>query len=214
VSAAVHASKLFTTAGSAAAHVWQGNVDRALLVRVAVFGSFGGVLGALLLSVIDGAVLRPFVTLYLAAIGLWLLARSFRHLPKKPVALPFVAPLGTVGGFLDALGGGGWGPVVTTGLIGAGAPPRYAIGTVNTAEFVVTVAVMLTLVFAVSTGIWRQGDGFAALLPAVGGLVCGGLVASPLGALFVRHVREIVLLRTVGLLIVAISLWQTFKALA
>ena len=214
VSAAVHASKLFTTAGSAAAHRYHGNVDWRLFARLAPFGVAGGVIGALVLTSIDGAVMRPVVTVYLACVGAWLLLRSFRPIPTRPVSGRLVAPLGAAGGFLDAIGGGGWGPIVTTGLIGAGAPPRFAIGTVNTAEFVVTVAVIAAFAVTLATGYWDSGEGFAALAPAVSGLILGGLLAAPLGAMFVRYIREIVLLRAVGTLILTLAAWQTWRALS
>ncbi len=211
VSATVHFSKLFTTAGSAAAHGWQRNVDWKLLLRLAPFGIVGGVVGAVVLTSIDASIMRPIVTAYLGLVGVWLLVRSFKSLPEVPIGLPFVAPLGTVGGFLDAIGGGGWGPVVTTGLLGAGAPPRFAVGTVNTAEFFVTLFVAASFAIAFASGSWDGDGSFETLFPAIAGLVLGGLLAAPFGALFVKHVRQILLLRAVGTLITLIAVYQSWR---
>lgn len=87
---------------------------------------------------IEADAMKPIVTAYLALVGAWLVLRSFRKVPSKPVAPTIVAPLGATGGFLDAAGGGGWGPIVTTGLLGFGGTPRYVVGTVNISEFLIT----------------------------------------------------------------------------
>ena len=150
-SAAVHAAELFTTAASGSAHLYHRNIDWKLFWRLAPFGVMGGCLGAYVLTSVDGGVIKPFVTTYLGLVGAWLLVRSFRKLPSNPVPARIVAPLGATGGFLDAAGGGGWGPIVTTGLLGAGAAPRYVIGTVNASEFLITLSVSLTFLFALSS---------------------------------------------------------------
>lgn len=133
-SASVHAVETFTTAASGVSHVVHRNVDWKLFRRLVIPGMIGAVAGATLLSTIDASVAKPFVMAYLACIGLYLLFRAVggEIKPRKPRV---VAPLGLVGGFLDAAGGGGWGPVVTSNLLIQGATPRHTIGTVNTAEF-------------------------------------------------------------------------------
>jgi len=210
-SAAVHAAELFTTAASGSAHLYHRNIDWRLFRRLAPFGILGGCLGAYVLTSIDGATIKPFVTAYLAAVGLWLFARSFRKLPSRPVPAGVVAPLGAAGGFLDAAGGGGWGPIVTTGLLGAGGAPRYVIGTVNASEFLITLSVSLTFLFAVLTGHWEQAGEITDNLAAVAGLIAGGLFAAPLAGWMVKALREIVLLRLVGALIVLLAGWQTLQ---
>jgi uncharacterized protein len=208
-SAAVHAAELFTTAASGSAHLYHRNIDWGLFRRLAPFGIAGGCLGAYILTSVDGSVMKPFVTTYLALIGMWLLARSFRRIPSKPVHGVIVAPLGAAGGFMDAVGGGGWGPIVTTGLLGAGAAPRYVIGTVNASEFLVTLAVSLTFLISLLTGHWAEAGDLLRNLAAVAGLIAGGLVAAPLAGYFVKTMSETVLLRLVGILIMLLAGWQT-----
>jgi uncharacterized membrane protein YfcA len=156
VSASVHAAELFTTAASGASHAWHRNVDFKLLGQLVPTGIVGGALGAFVLTSIPGNAIKPFVLVYLAAIGVLLLFRTFRPFPTKPVPGRIVVPLGGVGGFLDAVGGGGWGPVVTSTLIGAGGQPRYVIGTVNAAEFLVTLAISASFVIALLTGTGKK----------------------------------------------------------
>ena len=178
-SASVHAAEVFTTAATGSAHLYHRNIDWKLFRRLAPFGVLGGCLGAYVLTSIDGDAIKPVVTAYLAIVGLWLLARSFRKMSSQPVPMALVAPLGAGGGFLDAAGGGGWGPIVTTGLLGAGGTPRYVIGTVNASEFLITLAVSMTFLIALLTGHWESASSLNSHLAAVGGLVAGGLVAAP-----------------------------------
>ncbi len=208
-SAAVHTAKLFTTAASGAAHFRLGNVDKQLFWRLAPFGVAGGILGAFVLTSFDGHAVKPFITSYLALVGVWLLVRSFRRLPTRPVPARIVSPLGAAGGFLDAIGGGGWGPVVTTGLLGSGGAPRYVIGSVNAAEFLVSVAVALSFLIALVSGHWDDAGAVSANLAAIAGLIVGGLLAAPLASLVVKVAHETLLLRTVGVLIIVLAGWQT-----
>lgn len=212
-SAAVHAAELFTTAASGSAHLYHRNIDWKLFWRLAPFGVLGGCLGAYVLTSVDASAMKPFVTTYLALVGAWLIVRSFRKLPSKPVPARIVAPLGATGGFLDAAGGGGWGPIVTTGLLGAGAAPRYVIGTVNASEFLITLSVSLTFLTALLTGHWEDAGGLTDNLPAVAGLIAGGLFAAPLAGIMAKSLRDTVLLRLVGILIVLLAGWQTAQLL-
>ena len=139
-SASVHAVEVFTTGASGVSHVAHKNVNWKLLRRIAIPGMIGGALGAYALSNISAATARPFVLAYLAASGLYLFWRGLLYPPEGRVA-KHVAPLGLLGGFLDAAGGGGWGPVVTSNLLIQGADPRKVVGTVNTVEFFLTVTV-------------------------------------------------------------------------
>jgi uncharacterized membrane protein YfcA len=210
-SAAVHAAELFTTAASGTSHLAHKNIDWKLLWRLMPFGVAGGVLGAYVLTSFPGGALKPYITAYLALVGAYLISRSFRKLPSKPVPGKVVAPLGLAGGFLDAAGGGGWGPIVTTGLLGFGGTPRYVIGTVNASEFLITLSVSLTFLIALLTGHWEEAGALSANLTAVAGLIVGGLAAAPLAGLFVRKIEETLLLRLVGTLIVALASWQTVQ---
>lgn len=208
-SAATHGAEVFTTAASGTAHLYHRNIDWKLFFRLVPFGIIGGMLGAYALTSFDGDAAKPYVTAYLAIVGSWLLFRSFRKLPRNSVPRTIVAPLGFCGGFLDAAGGGGWGPIVSTGLLGAGGAPRYVIGTVNSAEFLVTVSVSLSFLTALFTGYWQDaGDLVDNVLP-VSGLVVGGLLAAPFAGYVVRCLPQLVLLRAVGILIVCLASYQT-----
>jgi uncharacterized membrane protein YfcA len=213
-SASVHAAELFTTAASGSAHLYHRNIDWKLFWRLAPFGIAGGCLGAYVLTSIDAGVMKPIVTAYLSLVGAWLVLRSFRRIPGKPVHAAIVPPLGLCGGFLDAAGGGGWGPIVTTGLLGVGGTPRYVIGTVNAAEFLITLSVSLTFLFALVSGHWSEGGAVTEHLTAVAGLIVGGVFAAPLAGFMVKNLNETLLLRLVGSLIVLIAGWQSLQLLA
>ncbi len=202
-SAKVHVVEVFTTGVSAINHLIHRNVDRGLFFRLLLPGMAGGVVGAYLLSNIDGEAARPFVLAYLTCVGLWLLWRGTNHDPK--IKDPkVVAPLGVVGGFLDAVGGGGWGPVVTSNLLLQGAEPRKVIGTVNTVEFFLTCTI--SAVF-----IWQLG--IADFGYAVIGLLIGGVLAAPLGAILTKRIPARQLLLMVGVVLTITSLYGIYRAL-
>ncbi|HEY6963831.1 MAG TPA: sulfite exporter TauE/SafE family protein, partial [Erythrobacter sp.] len=133
-SASVHLVELFTTGASGLSHAWQRNVDWGLFRRLVPFGVLGGITGAYLLSNIDASAAKPFVMLYLTGIGFYLLWRAIRMSQPRFEHPRYTSPLALAGGFLDAAGGGGWGPVVTSNLLIQGGDPRKVIGTVNTAD--------------------------------------------------------------------------------
>ncbi len=210
-SASAHAAELFTTAASGTAHLYHRNIDWKLFARLVPFGIAGGIAGTFLITSFDGDSVKPFVTLYLALIGAWLIVRSFRRIPANPVKLPIVAPLGLAAGFLDAAGGGGWGPVATTGLLGAGAPPRFVIGTVNASEFLIALSVSVSFLIALLTGHWSDAGSLWEHSTAVGGLIVGGVLAAPLAGWMVKSLKEQILLRLVGGLIVLLAGYQTLQ---
>ena len=213
-SASVHAAELFTTAASAGSHVWHKNVNWRLFKMLAPVGIAGGVLGTYVITSIDGAVLKPYVAAYLGIMGVYILYRAFRSLPSIDAhKYALVAPLGAVGGFMDAVGGGGWGPVVTTGLVGSGGAPREMIGTVNTVEFFLTAAVSAAFLTALLTGHWAEADGLATHAWAVAGLVVGGVAAAPLAGYAVKIIPQKYLMVAVGVLISALSVYQTSRLL-
>ncbi|ODT67881.1 MAG: hypothetical protein ABS75_22490 [Pelagibacterium sp. SCN 63-23] len=214
-SASVHAAEMFTTAASATSHVSHRNVNWRLFWRLAPAGILGGVLGTYALTAIDGAVLRPFVTIYLGLLGVYILFRAFRarrpyHEPRTAIVLP----LGVAGGFVDAAGGGGWGPIVTSSLIGSGGAPRYVVGTVNAVEFFVTTAVSAAFIMALLTGHWDEADGIGRHLWSVAGLVVGGVLAAPLAGFVVRIIPARRLMVLVGCLVIALAFYQTWQLLA
>jgi uncharacterized protein len=197
-SAIVHTAEVFTTAGSAASHIYHRNVDWRLVLRVGVAGVVGAVLGAWVLSNIDARWGRPFIAAYLLIMGVVILTRAKRHIPPREAPFRWGPPVGLAGGFLDASGGGGWGPIVTSTLVGSGHAPRTTVGSVNTSEFLVTTAAATT--FFVELGMVSLGQ--------LAALVIGGLIAAPFGGWVVRHVQVYVLMTMVGLLVIALSLWQ------
>jgi len=203
-SASVHLVEMFTTAASGVSHALHRNIDWKLFARLAIPGVVGGVAGAYLLTHIDASVAKPFVMVYLACIGLYLLFRSWgyshQHRPPK-----VIAPLGFVGGFLDAAGGGGWGPIVTSNLLIQGTAPRMTVGTVNAAEFVLTLAVSATFVFEL---------GVTAFTTATVGLLIGGITAAPVGAFLAKRVAPQRLMLLVGLVLTATSLFSLYRAFA
>ena len=148
-SAGVHTVETATTAVSAVSHVAHRNVEWKLFFRLAIPGILGGVLGAYVLVSIDAAVVKPFILAYLASIGLFLVWRGMGH-PPHPKSARMVEPIGLAGGFLDAAGGGGWGPIVTSTLMARGNEPRYTVGSVNLTEFFVTLSQSITFVFALA----------------------------------------------------------------
>jgi uncharacterized protein len=203
-SAGVHTAETFTTAISGISHVLHGNVDWRLFFRIAIPGVIGGVLGAYVLTQIDADVAKPFVLTYLTGLGVYLFYRGImhRHTEREPKV---VAPLGLVGGFLDAAGGGGWGAIVTSNLLVQGSSPRKTIGTVSAAEFFLTVTISATFIFAL---------GWEAFTAATVGLLIGGVIAAPFGAWIAKRVNPDKLLTFVGALVTVTSAYALYRALA
>jgi uncharacterized membrane protein YfcA len=202
-SASVHLVELFTTGTSGLSHIWHRNVDWGLFWRLVPAGIAGGVTGAYVLSSVDASVARPFVMLYLAGIGVYLLVRAMR-MRKPSFADPsYTAPLALAGGFLDAAGGGGWGPVVTSNLLVQGGEPARTIGTVNTAEFLLTASISTAFIATI---------GLSAFTTATVGLILGGVIAAPFGALFAKRMKPRVLLVAVSIVLIATSLFSVWKS--
>lgn len=202
-SASVHIAEIFTTGLSGLSHLRLGNVDRKLMLKLLIPGVIGGVLGALLVTKFDGAALKPWISGYLLVMGLYVLAKAWRH-RRKPAQEPkHVAKLALFGGFVDAAGGGGWGPVVTTSLVGAGQDPRRTIGSVNFAEFFIAIASAGAFVIFIDAAPWAT----------VAGLVAGGMFAAPLAAFLCRALPARALLVLVGTLISGLSVYNLMKAL-
>ena len=215
-SACVHSAEVFTTAASATSHIANRNVEWRPLAILALAGATGGAIGAFVLTSVDGAMVRPFVTAYLAGMGLWILSRAFRKRPAEQVVARrrLLGPLGLVGGFLDSIGGGGWGPTVTTTLVGTGAAPRKVIGTVNAAEFIVTSATSAAFLAAILSGHWSEAVGVQQHGAAIGGLIVGGVLAAPLAGIAVRKISPQTLTVLVGLLVAGLASFQTWQILA
>ncbi|WP_394696408.1 sulfite exporter TauE/SafE family protein [Pseudoxanthomonas japonensis] len=201
VSASVHAAEVVTTGVSGASHAYFRNIDRRLFWQLTVAGSVGGAIGAYVLTRLPGDAIRPFVYLYLLALAVLILVRSFgRWMPREQVKR--VPVLGFFAGLLDATGGGGWGPLATSTLLARGGQARTTIGTVSASEFVVTLVVSITFILTIGLD----------HLEIVLGLLVGGAIAAPFAAWFVRHVPEKIVLKVVGLLVLCISLYQIGRA--
>jgi uncharacterized membrane protein YfcA len=208
-SASVHAAEMFTAGASGLAHWRLGNTDRRLVLRLAAAGVLGGAAGAYLLTLMPGSLIRPLVSSYLLLLGVLILWRAMRlkqeNTAVASVARPsYLLPLGLVGGFLDAAGGGGWGSIVTSTLVSRGVTPRIAIGSANLAEFFVTSVVTATFVLTIGLELW----------PMIAGLVLGGVLAAPFAALVARSVPDRLLMALVGAVIVLLSVRGLLQAFA
>ncbi len=203
-SAGVHTAETFTTAVSGVSHIAHRNVDWRLFLRIVIPGVIGGIIGAYVLTQLDASTSKPFVLAYLTALGLYIFYRGVmhRHTERRPKV---VAPLGLVGGFLDAAGGGGWGGIVTSNLLVQGSNPRKTIGTVNTAEFFVTVTISATFIATL---------GWEAFTLATLGLLIGGVLAAPFGAWIAKRINADTLLTFVGAILTLTSLFGLYRALA
>jgi uncharacterized membrane protein YfcA len=201
-SAAVHTAEIVTAAVAGTSHALNRNIDWGLFLRLALAGALGGALGAYVLSNVDGSAIRPFVAAYLLIMGLLILMRGLRSDGTEDARTVFAPPLGLVGGFLDAVGGGGWGPLVTSTLIGSGRAPRLVIGSVSLAEFFVTMAIAGT--FFAELG--------ASHLEHVAALIAGGVLAAPLAGFVVKKAQPRLLLLAVGLLVTGLALRELVRA--
>lgn len=193
-SASVHIAKIGTGASSGLAHHRFGNVDWKVVRRIALPGAAGAFIGATLLSALSTESSRPLSSLFLFALGVYVVVRylrgGLRALRKGTPRLRFLIPLGLIGGFVDATGGGGWGPVATPALLADGRlAPNRVIGTVSASEFAVAVAASAGFIFGIGiTGV---------RLDYVAALLAGGLVAAPIAAYLVRHLNP----RTLGVIV-------------
>lgn len=200
-SASVHVAEVFTTASSGFFHWRLGNIDKKLFRKLVIPGALGAATGAFLLSNFDGKIIQPYISGYLIIMGFVLIQKSFRTVKFWKFKRPAI--LAALGGFLDASGGGGWGPVVSTTLMAGGNHPTKTIGTVNATEFFVAFAA--GSVFTIFVGIES--------IEIVIGLIIGGMIAAPLGALFASKINKRYAMIMVGLLIIFLSTRTILKAL-
>lgn len=201
-SAKVHIVETFTTAVSGISHLVHGNIDRRLFFKLLIPGMIGGVGGAYLLTSIDGDTVKPFVLAYLVLMGFYLLYRGLIYPPKANQKPVLVEPLGLIGGFMDASGGGGWGPIVTSNLIVQGVEPRKVIGTVSAVEFFLTATISITFIL---------GLGVETFAMATVGLLIGGVAAAPLGAYLAKHIPIRPLFIMVGVVLTLTSLFGLYR---
>jgi uncharacterized protein len=209
VSASVNAAKLPTTGTSAMSHMLHKNLDWNVVKQVALYGAIGGVIGALILSSLNGAFLKGLITTYMLVVGMLIISRGL--VGKAPQLIPskFTRLIGLAGGVFEGIGGS-WGPLVTTSLVGVGHDSRYAIGSSNFCEFVVSIAVFLTFVGAYAVGHWQGGADWASVASPVAGLIVGGLPAAFFGGFILKFAPRRELTVAVGALAVAIGLYRAF----
>lgn len=211
-SASVHLAEVGTTLVAGASHWRFGNVDWKLVLRLGVPGAIGAFLGATVLSALATDSAAPYMSGVLLTLGVYILLRFSLRPPKiatartSPHRSKFLSPLGLVAGFVDASGGGGWGPVATPALLTAGkTAPRTVIGSVDTSEFLVALAASIGFLIGIGTEV---------LDPAtIGGLLLGGVVAAPLAAWLVTKVPAAVLGTAVGGVIILTNARTIMRAL-
>ena len=194
-SATVHAAECFTTGMSALSHHTFGNIDRTLFRRLLLPGMLGAAVGAYLLVQLPGDAIKPWIAGYLLLLGIVIIAKGFREIVAKKVTSHLI-PLGFFGALIDAIGGGGWGPVVATNLLARGNAARLTIGTVNAVEFFVTLTASLVFLMTLGVSHWQ----------IVASLAIGGVAAAPLGGWLVKHLNPRYLIFVVGFLVVGLSL--------
>ncbi|MEX0595297.1 MAG: sulfite exporter TauE/SafE family protein, partial [Candidatus Paceibacterota bacterium] len=199
--ASVHIAEIFTSGVSGLDHHRLGNVNKKLFRNLVVPGVIGGILGAWLSSLIDGKLLTPYIAGYLLLMGVVILLKAFKPKNNKPKKRKLF-PLALFGGFADAIGGGGWGPIVNSTLLSSGHTPRYAIGSVNLAEFFVAFFTALSFIIFLGLSEWNN---LKELSSIIAGLIFGGVFAAPFAAIICKKLKAKTLMIVVGLLIIILS---------
>jgi uncharacterized membrane protein YfcA len=202
-SAGVHVAEMFTTGASAISHHRFGNINKKLVKHLLIPGVLGSITGAYLLSdVIDGDVIKPFIAVYMIALAVIIIRKAIQKnvIKKKTKRLNILA---SFGGFMDSVGGGGWGPIVTSTLLGRGRNPRYTIGSVNAAEFAISFASGITFMLFGGIHGWQ----------VIIGLILGGVIAAPIAAVLVNKIKRKPMMILVGVLIIILSLKTLSKLL-
>jgi len=201
-SASVHTAEIFTSGISGLSHLKFGNVDKKLFKKLLIPGVIGGILGAYILTMVPGKIIKPFIALYLLIMGSIIIYKAFKKIQEKEVRTKLL-PLGAVGGFFDAIGGGGWGPIVTSTLVARGNNPKFTIGSVNLAEFFVTIAEAATFFTIIGLVHWQ----------IIVGLIIGGVLAAPLAAYVCKRLPSRTLMMIVGVVIIALSIRTIYMAI-
>ncbi|WP_289058054.1 sulfite exporter TauE/SafE family protein [uncultured Flavobacterium sp.] len=202
-STAVHVSEMFTTGASALSHHRFGNINKKLVKHLLIPGVLGSITGAYLLSdVIDGDIIKPFIAVYMIILAVVIIRKALRKsvVKKKTKKLGVLA---VFGGFMDSVGGGGWGPIVTSTLLGRGRNPKYTIGSVNAAEFAISFASGITFMLFGGIHGWQ----------IIIGLILGGVISAPIAAYLVNKIKRKPMMVAVGILIILLSLKTLSKLL-
>lgn len=201
-SGTVHAAEVVTSGVSGVSHAWFKNIDRKIFYSLLIPGVIGGIVGASVLARAPTHIIRPFVWAYLLITSLVVLSQVI--LKRPPLSVPAQGPaLGGVAGFLDAIGGGGWGTIVTSTMIARGVPPRYAIGTSNAVDFFVALATSLSLWFQIGHARYDM----------VIALLIGGVAAAPAAAWLTRRVPQRAAATAVGVVVFVLGATGLFITL-
>ncbi len=196
-SASVHASEVFTSGASGLMHLKFGNVNAKLFKSLLVPGIIGAILGAYILSSFEAYndLIKPLVSGYTLILGIIIIKKALtKTRKKKPVKRLFL--LAGTGGFLDSIGGGGWGPIVSSTLIANGKNPKYTIGSVNLAEFFIALASSITFFSTIGLSYWG----------IIIGLILGGVIAAPIGAYLANKIPAKSLMILVGIVVIILSI--------
>ena len=200
--ASVHMAEMFTTAASGLSHWQRGNIQRKLFLSLLLPGAVGAMAGVAFVVHVDSQWLKPIMAGYLLLMGLYILYKASRAIVFKNTLLGRkVAPLAMTAGFLDASGGGGWGPLVTTTLLGSGHEPKTSIGSVNAAEFFITLITGFSFALIVGITQWE----------AAAGLIIGGMITAPVAAIVVSRIPAKWLMWLVGALICGLSAMTLYQ---
>ncbi|MCE7064277.1 TSUP family transporter [Dyadobacter sp. CY326] len=205
VSASVHSSEIFTSGVSGYMHLKFGNVNSKLFAKILFPGVLGAIAGAYLLSSFEKYiyVIKPLVAVYTLILGILIIQKALKkRVEKKPMTK--IGWLALAGGTLDSIGGGGWGPIVTSTLIARGRHPKYTIGSVNLAEFFVSLASSVTFISIIGFSHWQ----------VVLGLILGGMVAAPIAANLSRKLPIKTMMIMVGTVIIIVSLRIIYMVLS
>jgi uncharacterized membrane protein YfcA len=197
VSASVHASEIFTSGVSGYMHLKFGNVNSKLFKKILVPGVIGAISGAYLLTSLEKYIyiIKPLVAVYTLILGILIIQKALKkRIEKRPIRQ--IGWLAFAGGTLDSIGGGGWGPIVTSTLIARGRHPKYTIGSVNLAEFFVSLASSVTFITIIGFSHWQ----------VVLGLILGGMVAAPIAANLSRKLPIKTMMIMVGTIVIIVSL--------
>lgn len=203
-SAVVHCAEIFTTFASGISHYKLKNYDKELLLKLLAAGVAGAVLGAWILSAF-GSYLEVVIEIYLIIMGVRIIDKAIYYHTKEEKKVQALPLLGFIGGFADATGGGGWGPIVTSSLIAGGMDAKKAIGSVNIVEFFVTTAAAAAFVFSLKD--------FNQYNINIIGLIIGGVVAAPIAAILCKKAPVRLLLGVIGVLLIILNIYALIRIL-
>lgn len=201
-SSSIHIAEIFTTGASGLSHWRLNNIDKKLFLSLVFPGVIGGIFGVIILSNIDGKIIKPWISVYLVIMGFYIIIKAIK---KKvfvaKISAKKVGPLAFFGGTLDAVGGGGWGPVVTSSLLSSGHEPKKTIGSVNSAEFFITTTIGFSFVFLMGVNHPE----------IIAGLILGGIISAPFAAKITTKLSSKLLMTLVGFVIILLSLISILK---